>query len=122
LEGNFVGKHKNNEFSIFGNFKLDGDKHKRVTGSGTFQITETGDKCEPLTASGQLDFSNGDILEFVLNGEACHTKHLDKFTGIIDVTGGTGKFAGSTGTGDVSLVIGKKHFGGKTELILNLIQ
>jgi len=112
FSGKFIGKHGDGDFKTKGKYKIDGEKFKRITGIGTFEIIGD-DRCNPLTATNTLDFGDGNAITMDVSGEICSRKFLSTFKGTFDVTGGTGEFIGADGSGDISTLIGKKHFGGK---------
>lgn len=115
VSGKFIGKHKNGQFSGIGKYTIDGEKFKRVKTTGAFTITDTNAKCAPITGQGTYDFDGGNTIDFEFDGEVCGKKFLSKGNLNLIITGGTGMFDSATGSGDASLIIGKKYFGGKFE-------
>ncbi|MGY5143163.1 MAG: HYR domain-containing protein [Candidatus Nitrosopumilus sp. bin_32a] len=113
ISSKFVGKHNDNAFKTIGHFSVEDEKFKRVQSTGTFEITETSDKCDVLTGNGTFDFRDGNTIDFEMNGEICNNRFLSKGNISFDITGGTGDYEGATGDGSISLITGKKHFAGK---------
>ena len=112
LDGKFIGKHSENEFNIFGSLKIDDEKFKLVKGIGTFEIQNTNEKCDPIAGQGQLELTNESFLNIEFSGEICETRFLNKGNAEFN-TNGVVEQSQANGSGEISLIIGKKHFAGK---------
>ena len=113
ISSNFIGKHNDGSFSTTGHFTIEDEKFKRVKSTGTFEIQDTGNTCNPFTGQGVFDFRDGNTIDYTMNGEVCEKRFLSKGNLSFDVIGGTGDYEDVTGNGDISLITGKKHFAGK---------
>lgn len=111
ISGKVIGKHKNGEFSSIGKFSIDGENFKLVHTFGTFEITDTPDKCDPITGDGTIDLKSGNTIDFTFDGEVCQKRLLVKGDISFVINGGTGNYSDATGAGDMSLLSGKSYFG-----------
>jgi hypothetical protein len=111
FSGKFVGKHDDGAWETIGKYNVGGEKFKKIPAAGTFEETDV-DGCEVITAQGTISLPGGDInADFDL--QKCGK--FPKYSGTFEVTGGTGQYADMTGSGEASILAGKKHFAGQLD-------
>jgi len=109
FSGNFIGKHDDNEtWKTTGVYTIDDDKFRKVKTTGAFYI-ETIEECKQISASGTIEFRNGDVNA---NFDLQKCDNSPKYTGTFVIIGGIGEYEGATGSGDVTIQGGMKHFKG----------
>lgn len=69
---------------------------EKITWHDTFTITSTS--------------QSGDSINVSVSGKPTVCEHDDKLQGSYTISGGSGKFASATGSGSVTLHLGKRHF------------
>lgn len=112
FKGKYKAKFSDGEFKSKGKYWIDDEKFKKIKADGTFEINELIGDCDGLVAHGTIHFTDEDTILVDVFGTLCEKKHKTKLSGIYEITGGTGKFEGAQGEGEVSQAIGKKHFVG----------
>lgn len=71
-------------------------------------LTDNGELCGPATGSATLPAANGDEVDFTYAGTICALDATNpifgahSFSGTYTITGGTGRFQGATGTGEIT--------------------
>ncbi len=88
---------------------IDDDKYNIIKTSGVFSI-ETVDECKQISASGTIKFRDGNVNA---NFDLQKCGKFPIYTGTFVITGGTDKYEDATGSGDVTIKGGMKHFKGE---------